>query len=94
MVKEKFIISRGRFSSVMPYDKDAIYAILKSSRQYRRISLPSSGRMNPDAEFCHKRSSDIASGVDSYPNKVPEGKPPLGTIILKIKKDNQKKQKC
>jgi hypothetical protein len=65
----------------MPYDKDAIVLIIKSSRQYRRISFPCSERRNPDVEVCHNRSEEIASAGVSYPNKVPAGKPPLGTII-------------
>jgi hypothetical protein len=49
--------------------------------------------MNPVAEFCQIKSSEIARVGDLYPNKVPAGKPPLGMIILKRKKDNQIKQK-
>jgi hypothetical protein len=37
--------------------------------------------MNPDAEVCHIDSSVIARAGESYPNKVPAGKPPLGIII-------------
>ena len=70
----------------MPYDKDAIVLIIKSSRQYRRISLPCSGRLNPGAEFCHMNSSEIARAGESYPNKVPAEKPPLGILIWKMKK--------
>jgi hypothetical protein len=73
--------SSGTSSWVMPYDKDAIDIILTLSRQYSRTSLPCSGRMNPDAEVCQIRSLEIARAGESYPNKVPAEKPPLGTII-------------
>jgi hypothetical protein len=81
MAIEKGLKSSGTSSWVMPYDKDAIVIILTSSRQYSRTSLPCSGSMNPDAEFCQIRSLEIARVGDSYPNKVPAEKPPLGTII-------------
>eukprot|EP00978_Attheya_sp_CCMP212_P011196 scaffold27461_cov67-Attheya_sp.AAC.1 len=83
MAIEKFLRSSGTssWSWVMPYDKDAIFIILQSSRQYRRTSLPCSGRMNPDAESCHINSLEMARPGDSYPNKVPAEKPPLGIII-------------
>eukprot|EP00978_Attheya_sp_CCMP212_P035026 scaffold150200_cov63-Attheya_sp.AAC.3 len=81
MAIEKFLRSSGTSSWVVPYDKDAIVIILQSSRQYRRTSLPCSGRMNPDAEFCHINFSEIARAGDSYSNKVPAEKPPLGIII-------------
>eukprot|EP00978_Attheya_sp_CCMP212_P007311 scaffold16956_cov73-Attheya_sp.AAC.4 len=80
MAIEKFLRSRGTSSWVMPYDKAAIFLIFQSSRQYRRMSLPCSGSMNPDAEFCHINSSEIARAGDSYANKVPAEKPPLGII--------------
>jgi len=38
--------------------------------------------MNPVAEFCQIKSSEIARVGDLYPNKVPAGKPPLGMIIF------------
>jgi hypothetical protein len=83
MATEKGFRSSGTSSWVMPYDKDAIVIILVSSRQYRRMPFPSSGRMNPDAdaEFSHMYSSEIARAGDLYPNKVPAEKPPLGIII-------------
>jgi hypothetical protein len=81
MAIEKFLRTRGTSSWVMPYDKDAIFIVLQSSRQYRRMSLPCSGRVNPDAEICHIKSSEIARAGDSYPNKVPAEKPPVGTIF-------------
>jgi hypothetical protein len=77
----------------MPYDKDAIFIVLQSSRQYRRTSLPCTGRVNPDAESCHIKSSEIGRADDSYPNKVPAEKPSLGIIIWKRKKPKQMKQK-
>jgi hypothetical protein len=81
MAIEKFLRTRGISSWVMPYDKDAIFIVLQSSRQYRRMSLPCTGRVNPDAEICHIKSSEIARAGDSYPNKVPAEKPPLGIIF-------------
>jgi hypothetical protein len=45
------------------------------------MSLPCSGRVNPDAEICHINLLEIARAGNLYPNKVPAEKPPLGTIF-------------